>query len=183
MAITSFVTAVAGVALGWVPFIFVLAACAAIVAIVFGILGLRTSRLHDGYGHGFAVTGLVLAPVALAVCVGGFFFTKVFLRELHDYVKPGPHQVFVEQPCTVAGGRATVSGTIHNLDDRTHDYRIVVDFTGGTGGTKSATATVKAVRPDATAPWSTSADVTGNPITCKVTDVFGPFPFDSDGQS
>ena len=183
MAITSFVTALAGVVLGWVPFIFVLAACAAIAAIVFGIIGLRTSRLHDGYGRGFAVTGLVLAPLALAVCVGGFFFTKAVLRELHDYVEPGPHELFVEQPCSLDGGRATLHGTIHNLDDQTHEYRIVVDFTSASGGTRSATAKVQAVRPDATAPWSTSADVTGSSVTCKVADVFGPLPFDIDGQS
>ncbi len=177
MAIASFVTALGGVIVGWVPFVFALAACAAIVAIVFGILGLKTSRRHDGYGRGFAVAGLALSPIALAVCVGGFFFTRAVVREIHDFVDPGPHEVFVVPPCTVAGGRATVHGTIHNLDDRAHDYRIVVEFST-TDETKSSTAAVRNVAADATAPWSTSVDIVGSTVACKVTDVFGPIPFD-----
>jgi hypothetical protein len=177
MAITSFVTGLAGVVLGWVPFIFAVAACAAITAIVFGILGLKTARRHDDYGRGFAVAGLALAPIALIVCVGGFFFTRAVLHELRDFVEPGPHELLISQPCTVAAGRATVHGTIHNLDDRDHDYRIVVEFST-TDDTESSTATVRNVVADATAPWSTSVDIAGSAVTCKVTDVFGPIPFE-----
>jgi hypothetical protein len=183
MAITSFITAMAAVLLGWVPFVFALAAAAAIAAFVFGALGLRTALQHDGYGRGFAITGLLLSPVALAVCVGGFFFTKAVLHELHDFVKPGPHQVIIEQPCTVDNGRATARGSIHNLDDQTHAYRIVVDFTPPGDGPTSATARVKDVRAGATSPWSTSTAVSGTSVTCKVAKVFGPFPFDLDNQS
>jgi hypothetical protein len=182
LAITSFVTGVAGVLLGWVPFVFVLAACSAIAAIVFGILGLRASRRNNGYGRGFAVAGLALSPVALAVCVGGLYFTRAVVREFRDFVEPGPHALFVEQPCTLAGGRATLHGTIRNLDDHTHDYRIVVEF-GTTEATESATVAVRAVARDATAPWSTSVEISGTSVTCKVTDVFGPVPFDIDQQS
>ena len=182
MAIASFATGVGALLLGWVPFVFVLAAAAAITAIVLGIIGLRTSRRHDGYGRNFAVAGLALSPVALAVCVGGFFFTKTVVREFRDFVDPGPHEIFVDQPCTVDGGRATVRGTIHNLDDRDHDYRIFVEFTT-TSSTKAATVGVKGVVPNATAPWSSSVSVSGSAVTCKVTDVFGPMPFGVDQQS
>ncbi|MEO7372105.1 MAG: DUF4190 domain-containing protein, partial [Ilumatobacteraceae bacterium] len=71
MAIASFVTALSAVMLGWVPFIFILAACAAVAAIVFGVLGLRSARRNDGRGRRFAVAGLALSPLALGVCVGG----------------------------------------------------------------------------------------------------------------
>ena len=83
--------------LGWVPFVFVLAAGAAVAAIVFGFLGLKAARRNDGYGRGFAVTGLVLSPFALAVCVGGFFFTRAVVREFRDFIEPGPHELFVER--------------------------------------------------------------------------------------
>ncbi len=182
MAIASLATSLGGVLLGWVPFVFVLAAGAAVAAIVFGILGLKTSRRHDGCGRNFAVAGLALSPVALAVCVGGFFFTKAVVREIRDFVDPGPHEIFVEQPCTVDGGRATVRGTIHNLDDRDHDYRIIVEFSSTTT-TKSSTVGVPNVAPDATAPWSTSVAISGSSVKCTVTDVFGPMPFGVDQQS
>jgi hypothetical protein len=182
MALASFATGLGGVLLGWVPFIFVLAAGAAITAIVFGVLGLKTARRHDGYGRNFAIAGLALAPIALTVCVGGFFFTKAVVREFRDFVDPGPHKIFVEQPCTVDGGRATVRGTIHNLDHRNHDYRIIVEFSTTTA-TKLSSVGVPNVVADATAPWSTSVAISSSSVTCRVTDVFGPMPFGVDQQS
>ena len=89
MAIASFITGVAAVALGWVPFVFVFAAVAAITAFVFGILGLQNAKANDGRGRGFALTGVVLAPIALVVCVGGFFFTRAVVREFRDFIEPG----------------------------------------------------------------------------------------------
>ena len=182
IAIASFTTALGAVLLGWVPFVFVLAAGAAITSIVFGMLGLKSARRHDGYGRNFAVAGLALSPVALAVCVGGFYFTKAVMHEFRDFVDPGPHEIFVDEPCTVDGGRATVRGTIHNLDSRDHDYRIVVEFASPTTST-SATASVRNVVPDATAPWTTSVAISGSAVKCTVTDVFGPMPFGVDQQS
>lgn len=176
-AITSLVTGISAVALGWIPFVFVLAAGAAVAAIVFGFLGLSAARRHDGYGRGFAVTGLVLSPFALAVCVGGFFFTRAVVREFRDFVDPGPHELFVETPCILADGLATLNGTIHNLDDHDHDYRIMVEFTSPQGEFESTTARVSDVSADETSPWSASAAIVADSVSCQVTDVFGPLPF------
>jgi hypothetical protein len=178
MAISSFVTAASAVALGWVPFVFVLAAAAAITAIVFGILGLKAARVNDGYGRSFAVAGLALSPVALAVCVGGFFFTKATLRELREYVEPGPHELAVDQPCTLDDGSWIFNGTIRNLDDHAHDYRIVVDFVGIDEQVASDTVAVADVDAGQTKPWSSSVQFDESSVECKVTDVFGPPPFD-----
>lgn len=178
MAIAAFVTGVVGVVTGWVPFVFVLAAASAILALVFGVIGLKTSRRHDGYGRGFAITGIVLAPVGLAVCVGGLFFTLYVLDEFRDFIEPGPHELTVDQPCTVTGGRATLRGSIRNLDDHQHDYRIEVEFTSTTDDTEVTTVALLDVAADETAPWSASASIDGASIQCRVRDVFGPLPFD-----
>ncbi len=180
MAIASMITGIAAVALGWIPFIFVIAAGAAVAALVFGILGLKNARRHDGYGRGFAITGLVLAPVGIVVCVGGFFFTRAVVREFREFIEPGPHELVVDQPCTLEDGRATVTGTIRNLDDREHDYRIFIDFHDGNGESKSSTVGVLDVAPGNTAPWSSSVTFAGDTVDCTVTDVFGPPPFGID---
>ena len=179
MAVASFVTAVSAVALGWIPFVFVIAAAAAIAAAVFGIIGVRTARRYDGYGRGFAVAGLALSPVALAVCVGGFFFTKALVREFRHFVEPGPHQLVVDQSCVLDGGRATLHGTISNLDDHNRTYRIFVDFSDD-NDTKLVTVAVTDVGPGDQAEWSASAEIDGTSVECTVTDVFGPLPFDID---
>lgn len=181
-AIASMVMGISAVALGWVPFVFALAAGAAIAAIVFGVLGLKSARRNDGYGHGFAVAGLTLAPIALAVCVGGFFFTRVVLREVRNFLEPGPHEVFVQQPCTIDHGTATLRGTIRNLDDHQRDYRIEVDFDNGDNA-HIETVPVLHVAAGATAPWTSTADIGGTSITCEVSKVYGPLPFDIDVQT
>ena len=182
-AIAAFVLGISAVGVGWIPFIFVLATGAAIAAIVLGVLGLQAARSQDGYGRGFAVAGLALSPFALAACVGGFFFTQAVVREVRGFANPGPNEVFVDQPCVVANGTATLRGRIHNLDGRVHDYRIVVDFDDGTNHPHAGTSSVRNVQPDATATWTVSARATGTAAECGVANVFGPLPFGVDLQS
>ena len=182
-AIAAFVLGISALFVGWIPFVFALAAGAAICAIVFGVLGLQAARVHDGYGRGFAVAGLALSPFALAVCVGGFFFTQSVVREIRGFADPGPNELFVEQPCVVANGTASLHGRIHNLDGRAHEYRIVVDFNDGTNDPASGTAVVSDVQPDATAVWTATAKVNGSSAECNVTKVFGPIPFGIDLES
>jgi len=182
-SIAAFVLGISALVVGWIPFVFALAAGAAICAIVFGVLGLQAARVHDGYGRGFAVAGLALSPFALAVCVGGFFFTQSVVREIRGFTDPGPNELFVEQPCVVANGTASLHGRIHNLDGRAHEYRIVVDFNDGTNDPASGTAVVSDVQPDATAVWTATARVNGSSAECNVTNVFGPIPFGIDLES
>lgn len=178
MAIAAFITGLSSVLVGWVPFIFVLAAASAVLAIIFGMVALNTSRHHEGYGRSFAVAGLVLAPIGLAVCVGGFFFTKYVLDEISDFVEPGPHELVIDEPCAVTAGQATLGGSIHNLDDREHDYRIVVEFTSTSDDSDLSTVAVRHVSPDQIARWSASRLIDGTSVECRVTDVYGPLPFD-----
>ena len=183
MAITSFVTGISGVVFGWVPFVFVIAAAAADRRNrVRRARDCNAAGRHDGYGRGFAVTGLVLAPCALAVCVGGFFFTKAVVHEFRDFVDPGPHELFVDQPCTIDGDTATLQR--HDSESRRsrarlpplrrlHQQRLT--------STKLSTIGVADVGPGETVPWSSSADIRReHRRAARSRDVFGPVPFDID---
>jgi hypothetical protein len=146
------------------------------------MLGLSAARRQGGQGRGFAVAGLALSPIALAVCVGGFFFTRAVLREFTDLVEPGPLELVAEQPCIADNGLVTFRGTIRNLDDRERDYRIVVEISSAGERGKVSTVLVPGVGPGQMEQWSSSAPVSTSPVTCRVTDVLGPLPF-VDAQS
>jgi hypothetical protein len=183
LAITAFVSGLVGVVLGWVPFVFVVGGCGAIAAIAFGFLGVGAARRNDGYGRGFAIAGLALAPVAIATTVGGFIFTRSIVREFNDFVAPGPHELVEDQPCVVEGGRVTFHGTIHNLDDRAHDYRLFIEFSTVGAAPKTDAVLVRGVAADQTVEWKSSSVVLGESVDCSVTGVFGPLPFGFNPQS
>jgi hypothetical protein len=75
-----------------------------------------------------------------------------------------------------------LNGTIRNLDDHEHDYRLFVEFTDPGAGADSVSDTVaiRNVGTDETAPWSSSVNFDGTSVECSVTDVFGPAPFGFD---
>ena len=180
MAIAAFVNGIASVVVGWVPFIFVLAAGAAVAAIVFGILGLRHARRNEGAGRSFAITGVILGPIGLAVCVGGLFLTLLVWHEFDHYVHPGPHRLVIGA-CAVDNGQATLTGTIRNDDHRDHDYNIVVEFVPNSGKSHRTTVTLRDLGAGDTADWTASIPLTSSDVSCRVVDVFGPKPFDNTG--
>jgi hypothetical protein len=180
MAIAAFVTGISSVVVGWIPFIFVLAAGAAVAAIVFGIIGLRHARRNDGAGRSFAIAGVILGPIGLGTCVGGLFLTLLVWHEFDHYIHPGPHRLVVGD-CSDDNGRATLTGTIRNDDDRDHDYNIVVEFTPSSGSSHRSTVALRDVGAGDTADWTASTSVATSTVTCRVVDVFGPKPFDNTG--
>ena len=182
MAVTSMVTGIAGVVLGWVPFVFVFAACSAVVAIVFGVLGLKAAAPTTATAAASPLPGWRShrLPWLHASVVSSSLGQSCTSSATSS--SPGPHELFVDQPCTIAGGVATLTGRIHNLDDRSHDYRIEVKFRS-TDDTESSTAVVDNVAAGETSPWTATADISGSSITCSVNDVSGPLPFDIEPQS
>jgi hypothetical protein len=176
MAVASFITGASAVALGWVPFIFVLAVAAAIAALVFGILGLQNASRNEGYGRGFAVTGLVLAPVALVVCVGGFFFTRAVVASSATSSSPAARLV-VDQPCSLENGR----------DRHRHDSQSRrPSTTTASSSTSTTTRPVEIVdgcgpRRDPARPHpGLVGRIRRGTVECSVTDVLGPPPFGID---
>ena len=180
-AVASFILALCALAVGWAPFVFALAAVAAIVALVLGVIGLRNAKRQGGVGRGFAVTGLALAPLALGMCVLGFQLTRVVWREIDRYVEPGQYALTQDQPCAIDAGLATHRGTIQNLTDTTKSYTLVVELRQASDDSptsKAITVTIDDVRAQSTAPWQAAGFVGGDAATCRVLRVQGPYPFD-----
>ncbi|MEZ5248618.1 MAG: DUF4190 domain-containing protein [Ilumatobacteraceae bacterium] len=67
MAVLSMVLGIVSVATGWMPFVFVLAAVAAIAAVVLGVIVRRRAAVGRATGAGMATAGVVLGPIGLDV--------------------------------------------------------------------------------------------------------------------
>jgi hypothetical protein len=173
-AVASFVLALGALVTGWVPFIVVFSIVAAVLAVIFGIMGIRAARRQGGYGKGFAVAGLVISAPAAAACVAGVALSIYVWGAVVDWNEPGPYKV-VPSSCAVVSGEATFEGTVANLSDRRRDYNIVVRITAVDGDHRDV-VTVEGVDAGTTARWRAQRSVAGSSVTCVVTDVHGPDP-------
>ncbi len=178
-AVAAFVIGMISVAGALVPFVFVAAAIGAIVAIVFGVLGLRAAQRSGGHGRGFATTGLVLSVLALPMCLVGWSFTRTVLREIDQYADPGPYTVALTS-CEVSDSAPlAMSGTIRNDDDVVHTYSIDLEFVFPDGDSTRQTVLVRDVEPGDTEIFRSTGLVFGDQRTeCRVANVWGPPPFD-----
>jgi hypothetical protein len=186
LAVLSLLLGLAGVALGWAPFIFVLGGAGSIAAVVLGVVSLRrTSRLaaagahvdHAGSGQRLAIAGICLGPIGLALCVVGAILTGLAYREFTEYVDPGPHRI-EEQACTSDGPRVTYAGDIVNLDSDAHDYELLVQILDGPDIRANERVVVKDVAAGASGTWSTTVRVGDvGALDCRVRNVTGPYPF------
>ena len=186
MAVQSMVFGLIGVVLAVVPFLFVIGALSAIAALVLGIVARRRIARSgatvgvERTGRGKAVAGIVLAPIALALCTAGFVFTRVTNRELDEYQNPGPLNIEITS-CSIKDGEATALGTITNLDDRTRSYAVVVEFRDEGERVASERVEIDDVAPSDSASVAASrtvGDVAQADLTCTTRPVKGPYPFD-----
>lgn len=181
-AIASMVLAIAGVGVGWVPVFFVAGVVCAVLAVLFGIAGLRASRRQGGAGRGFAIAGLAIAPLAVAASVVGLLLTIVLFDRVDEYLDEGPRRADVTRCVADATGFVDVSGTITNLSDRERSYvlRIRVERTGTDNAVGGGHVEVDDVPAGDTADWSTRLRVEIGDVSCSITAVSGPFPFGID---
>jgi hypothetical protein len=182
-AIAAFVVALGSVVTGWVPFLFVFAVVGAISAVVFALIALRRSKHGDGRGRRFAIVALVLAPVALGLCVIGWQLTRAVVDEVGEFVDPGEYDLVEDVPCTIDDRVATFTGTVTNLEVEPRSYTINVEFldTSSPGSPRVIArdgVTVGQVAAGETASWE-AVRLIGNAenVACEVTEVFGPLPF------
>lgn len=175
MAVASFVLAISAALIGWVPYVFVLAVAAVLLAVVFGIIGLRRSRERNGAGRGFATAGLILSGVALCSCVGGLFFTTWLQHQIDRYDDPGRNTVQGGR-CVVGGDAVTFSGTITNLESDTRSYELTLRFVLDGTNTQVQLLEVRDVAGGASAPWTTTEPTMATGASCDVAAVHGPAP-------
>ena len=176
-ATTAMVLGIVAVSIAWLPFLVVLGVIAAVLAIVFGVIGLRRSRV-TGTGRSFAVAGLTTAVAALTAAVIGVVLTGTVLRVYDDYLNPAPNEVDVTS-CELQGARATMTGEITNTGERVADFSVLVGFVrAGTDNThRTERVDVDDVAPGATSEFTAQSQVDLDDIDCIVVDVNGPLPF------
>lgn len=159
------------IVIAWLPFVVVAGLALAVLAVAFGVRGLRRSRT-TGVGRGASIAGTVMGVLGIAASAIGVVLTVAVWNEVVRFAEPGRHDVEV-LACDVDGRRADVEGTITNDSDETHDYTVFVEVDG-----RTEVAIVTDVAPGATERWGATV-VASSPIeTCDPEIVVqGPFPF------
>jgi len=178
MAVAAFVVGIVSVALAWVPFVFVLAAVGAVLAFVFGIYGVRSAARQEGHGRGYALWGIALSIVAIALCTVGFLFTRVVVRQVNEYLSPGPNQVSIERCEMSQETGLLMRATIQNQDVKAHGYEVTVKYRFSDGTSTSEVVTVPTVAPGSAADFTSHVTIVkAGGVQCEITNVYGPAPF------
>lgn len=175
-AITAFVLGLGALATGWIPFVFVLSAGAAVTAIVLGIIALRRIARSLAGGRGFAIAGLVLSVLAFGACVVGFNITRDLWAQIDEFAHPGPNTTTITS-CTRSGNEVSVDGQITNRDTVTHDYLVNISYVHDGSTVDTDSISVDGVEPGTSASFHGFAFVSESPVTCRVDSVTGPAPF------
>lgn len=87
MGVTALVLGTIGVLLGLAVFLFWLSWLPALLALVFGIVGLGHAREGVANNRGMALTGVILGVVGVLLAVGGGVFTVSKATEFIDGVR------------------------------------------------------------------------------------------------
>jgi hypothetical protein len=160
-----------GLAVAWVPFIVVIGFVLSVLAVIFGIRGLRRARA-TGSGRGAAMAGTIMGALGIAASVVGVIFSVMVWNEVVAFAEPGPVSTEITN-CAVDGRRVEVEGTITNLDDERHDYTLFVEVGG-----RREIVTVDDVQIDETVAWATVITARSADFECDPDiTVQGPFPY------
>ena len=126
LATASMVLGIVAVAIAWIPFVVVVGAIAAVLALVFGMLAIRRSG-PSGAGRSRAVVGVITGASGLLAAALGAVLTFVVLDVYDSYLNPPPHETVITS-CEVVGSRAIATGRLENLGDDTSDFSVLVGF-------------------------------------------------------
>lgn len=182
-ATAALVCGIIAVLIAWIPFLVVGGLVLAILALVFGIRGIRRSAVGVP-GRSKAVAGTVLGAIALGLSILGVWLSVVTLIEVTDFIEPEANSAEVTE-CTIDRSVVTVEGTLTNRSSKAAEFTVFVDIRLQAGeGTTSrderavVPVVIDAVGPDETTEWqAVTTNRTGATTCTAASDVFGPFPF------
>lgn len=176
IAVAAMVCGIVSVALGWIPVLFVVGAVLAVLAIIFGIVGIGRAR-PSGRRKGFAIAGLVTGSAGVLAAAGGLVLTIVVFRAIDRYENP-PDSTSSIESCVVEDGRARAAGELRNDGARSSRFTVHVEFRGvPSGPTTERLASVPSVAPGGTARFDVDHRFAADDVECEITAVNGPLPF------
>jgi hypothetical protein len=175
IAVAAMVCGIVAVVLGWIPVLFAIGAVLALLAIIFGIVGLRRART-SGRRRGFAITGLITGAIGVGVAVVGLVLTIVLFRAIDRYENPPAASASIDS-CVVEGGRATAEGELRNDGTRSSRFTIKVEFSGAPSGPSiERRVDVRSTAPGRTTRFVVDQRLDADEVTCDITAVKGPLP-------
>ncbi len=177
LATASMVLGIVAIAIAWMPFVVVIGAVAALLALAFGILAIRRSGPSDA-GRSRAVVGVITGACALLAAALGTVLTFLVLDVYDSYLNPPPHETAITS-CEVVGSRAIATGRLENLGDDTSDFSVLIGFVrpGTDNPHRTTRVTLDDVEPGTSAPFDAERQVELDDVDCIVVEVTGPLPF------
>jgi len=165
------------VAIAWLPFIVVLGVIAAVLAMTFGVVGVRRAG-SSGVGRSRAIVGLVTGASAIVAAALGAMLTFIVLDVYDEYIDPGPHETAITS-CELVGSRATATGALTNLGTESADFSVLIGFVRPS--TDNPHRTIRAVLDNVgagqRAEFEVERQVDVDEVECIVIEVNGPLPF------
>ena len=168
---------IVAVAIAWLPFIVVLGVIAAVLAMTFGVVGVRRAG-SSGVGRSRAIVGLVTGASAIVAAALGAMLTFIVLDVYDEYIDPGPHETAITS-CELVGSRATATGALTNLGTESADFSVLIGFVRPS--TDNPHRTIRAVLDNVgagqRAEFEVERQVDVDEVECIVIEVNGPLPF------
>lgn len=176
-ATAAMVLGIIAITIAWLPFIVVLGAAAGVLAIVFGVVGLRRAG-PSGDGRSRATVGLITGSSALVAAVLGIFLTFIVLDVYDAYVDPVPNDVAITS-CEVVGSRAMATGTLENLGADSADFSVLIGFVrpGTDNPHRTSRVVIDDVSAGKVAEFEAQRQIDLDEVECIVVEVTGPLPF------
>lgn len=171
VAIAALTCGVVGVLVAWMPFIVVAGIVLGVLALVFGIKGLKRAT-SIGSGRGMAIAGIAMGGVTLLTAIVGVIFSVVLFRAIADFIESGPVDTDITD-CRLDGRNATIEGTLTNESRVERDYTLFVTL-----DEQVDIITFDDLSAGETVEWIAQVRTRSQLDTCRPTlNVQGPFPF------